>query len=160
MGDDKQRLYEPYIFLGGEWEHVGEGVLFDAPRITGLEDIADVMLDATWSFYYSEDELSSLVLTIRGGWSYFREFQKPWPAPAATTGRSNGTPTGAPRGRGEVDENDCDDCFLFRIFSGSDLPDVGAGAPAHDGGYGLAADSDTGRRLVCHDASFEREGVG
>lgn len=76
MGDDEQRLYEPYIFLGGEWEHVGEGVLFDAPCITGLEDIADVMLDATVSFYYSEDEWSSLVLTIREGWSYFRRVRK------------------------------------------------------------------------------------
>lgn len=101
MGDDEQRLYEPYIFLGGEWEHVGEGVLFDAPRITGLEDIADVMLDATWSFYYSEDEWSSLVLTIRGGVVRISgEFQKPWPAPAATTGRSSGAPTGGRRGRG------------------------------------------------------------
>lgn len=87
MGDDKQRLYEPYLFLGGEWEHVGEGVLFDAPRITGLEDIADVMLDATWSFYYSEDELSSLVLTIRGGWSYFRRVSKA----LARSRRNNGT---------------------------------------------------------------------
>lgn len=76
MGDDERRLYEPYIFIGGEWEHVGEGVLFDAPLITGLEDITDVMLDETWSFYYSEYEWSSLALTIREGWSYFRRVSK------------------------------------------------------------------------------------
>lgn len=95
MGDDEQRIYEPYIFLGGEWEHVGEGVLFDAPCITGLEDIADVMLDATGSFYYSEDEWSSLVLTIREGWSYFRRVSKA----LARSRRNNGTVKRCAHGR-------------------------------------------------------------
>lgn len=87
MGDDERSLYEPYVFIGDEWEHVGEGVLFDAPRITGLEDIADVMLDATGSFYYSEYEWSSLVLTIREGWSYFRRARKA----LASSRRNSGT---------------------------------------------------------------------
>lgn len=76
MGDGEQRLYEPYIFLGGEWEHVGEGMLFDEPCITGGEAIERLMRDANASFYCSGDELNSLVLTIMKGWSYFRRVSK------------------------------------------------------------------------------------
>lgn len=76
MGDDEQRLYEPHIFLGGEWEHVGEGVLLDTPCITGGDAIEKLMLDATASFYCSKDEFRSLVLTISDGWSYFRRVRK------------------------------------------------------------------------------------
>ena len=76
MGDGERRLYEPYIFLGGEWEHVGEVVLFDEPCITGGEAIEKLMRDANASFYCSGDESNSHVLTIREGWSYFRRVSK------------------------------------------------------------------------------------
>ena len=76
MGDDEQRLYEPCISIGGEWEHVGEGMLFDEPRTTGGEAIEKLMRDANASFYCSGDELNSLVLAIGEGWSYLRRASK------------------------------------------------------------------------------------
>lgn len=76
MGDDERTVYETYVFLGGEWEYVGEGFLLDEHCITGGEAIAEAMLDATASFEYSEAEWNSLVQTIKEGWSYFRRVRK------------------------------------------------------------------------------------
>lgn len=39
MGDDELSIYEPYVFIGDEWEHVGEGAIFEATNISGGEAI-------------------------------------------------------------------------------------------------------------------------
>ena len=39
MGNDEQRIYEPYIHISGEWAHIGEGTIFEATNISGGEAI-------------------------------------------------------------------------------------------------------------------------
>lgn len=55
MGDDEQRLYEPYIFLGGEWEHVGEGVLLDPTDISAGKAIENLMRSYKATFEILDD---------------------------------------------------------------------------------------------------------
>lgn len=43
MGDDEQRLYEPYALIDGEWVHIGEGTILEATNISGGEAIENLM---------------------------------------------------------------------------------------------------------------------
>lgn len=63
MGDDEQRLYEPYIFLGGEWEHVGEGTTLEAMDISGGEAINKLKRTYEATFELS-DEARRLVASF------------------------------------------------------------------------------------------------
>lgn len=63
MGDKERHLYEPYVLTGGEWVHVGEGVLFEAEDIRGGEAINKLMRSYEATFELG-DEASRLAASF------------------------------------------------------------------------------------------------
>lgn len=55
MGDDDQRLYEPYILIDGEWAHVSEGVLLDPTDISAGKAIENLTRSYKATFEILDD---------------------------------------------------------------------------------------------------------
>lgn len=69
MGDDERCIYEPHIFLGDEWEHVGEGTISEEIDINAGEAIEGLVRSYEATFEL-DDEAHRLAA------SFFRDVRK------------------------------------------------------------------------------------
>lgn len=87
MGDDERFIYEPYIYSGGEWEHVGEGTISEAIDINAGEAIEGLVRSYEATFEL-DDEARRLAASF---FRAVRKRSKSWRKSLARSRRNNMT---------------------------------------------------------------------